>query len=268
MSELSLPVIQEKLQVWGQAVVTEALAPYGIKFTYSNTLKEDYTLNGIGFMAEISIPNQYVGYPNPVVVPLRTIRILRLISFDVWHELLKRLPEPKPKNPENMLAEITSKLSESRSSEVMFSFENGISLPETTDQTDDEHAQETLMVKWLIPLLAPSVTTLIGSTETGALPAGLKPVRKVATVPDFNVTKNSVLVIRRSDNRAVASFPNREQAVYWCMVNRISPLPDGEWEDDYAIVPFVDERDTPPTLPDKHTPTRALGFDPRMRVNL
>ena len=31
------------------------------------------------------------------------------------------------------------------------------------------------------------------------------------------------------------SFDNRKDAVYWCSVNQISPLPDYEWKDDYYI---------------------------------
>ena len=43
------------------------------------------------------------------------------------------------------------------------------------------------------------------------------------------------IVYRRHDNQLMKSFDRRKDAVFWCKVNQISYLPDGEWEDDYFI---------------------------------
>lgn len=48
------------------------------------------------------------------------------------------------------------------------------------------------------------------------------------TVAKFNV-------YLRKDHQFIRSFTYRKDAVYWCKVNQISLLPDGEWGDDYII---------------------------------
>lgn len=42
-------------------------------------------------------------------------------------------------------------------------------------------------------------------------------------------------VYSRINDKLLQSFKTRKDAVYWCKVNQISLLPDGEWEDDYYI---------------------------------
>lgn len=52
-----------------------------------------------------------------------------------------------------------------------------------------------------------------------------------------------VYVYKRASNSVrdrlpLKTFSTRKDAVYWCKVNQVSHLPDGEWEDDYEIVEF------------------------------
>jgi hypothetical protein len=44
------------------------------------------------------------------------------------------------------------------------------------------------------------------------------------------------LVYRRKDMVFLRSFETRPDAVWWCGINQISSLPDGEWEDDYYLL--------------------------------
>jgi hypothetical protein len=46
-------------------------------------------------------------------------------------------------------------------------------------------------------------------------------------------------VYKRKKRAYVGCFPTRKEAVYWCKINQISAIPDGEWEDDYVLYEMV-----------------------------
>lgn len=51
------------------------------------------------------------------------------------------------------------------------------------------------------------------------------------------------LVVNRSNHKFVYAASQRKDAVYWCKVNQISSLPDGEWEDDYLITSIQEHQE-------------------------